>query len=325
MPQGKSLADQATCKIAQRVAAALELRISERTADDGCEHPLTPFDSASVPPVSMSFYLERLAKFCHCGGECFIVALCYVDKVTQCKALTPLSERNVHRLFLTCLLVAHKFWDDYLPLNSHYAICGGISLQELNQLEKFFLKTVGFKLNVSRATYAAYETAVTAIERLGQQRSSDRIADGAMLNKDSRGSAYMATKEEGPQQTPWPSTQPLIKPFDPSTQLSSRVPNPTLQEPAQKDECRACRGGSAAEVEHSILEIVKPSDLSNQVLVRVPDVTLHRLTDKVCWVMKVEDTPAFQHSLVRAPRMKRRKRRQGEILCNRFSQRRHRK
>lgn len=327
--------------MAQRVATALELRIRESAAEDGCERPLTPFDSASVPPVSMSFYLERLANYCRCGEECFIVALYYVDMVTQGKALTPLSERNVHRLFLTCLLVAHKFWDDCLPWNSHYAKCGGISLQELNRLEKLFLKTVGFKLHVSRHTYAAYETAVTAIER-----TNKRIADGALQTQDSEASGHMPALQQTfaslrvgsgtepsaqvqstqtSQRTLEPSLQVPVKPFHPSTpvretktgEVSSRILNPTRQEPAQKRACLTrSQQSPAVETVAPIQERVTPSETSNQMVITCG------LTDKtglgkVRWVVKLEDGHAPAHT----QKAKGRRLRHREVACPRFSQR----
>jgi hypothetical protein len=75
--------------------------------------------------------------------------------------------------------VATKFWDDALPLNAHYAKCGGVSLKELNRLEKFLLKTLGFRLQISTHMYAAYETAITSIERLGQDGEGERIVQKA--------------------------------------------------------------------------------------------------------------------------------------------------
>jgi hypothetical protein len=194
-------AKEATAHMAQLVAAALELRLQKNEAEDEGQYPLTPFDSASIPPLTISAYLARLARFCRCGGECFIVALIYVDMVTQGKASIPLSTRNVHRLFFTCLLVAHKFWDDDLPLNAYYAKCGGVSLKEVNRLEKFFLKTVGFRLHVSPLSYAAYETALTSLECLALEGDSKRIANGtceAVPNKASEISAHAPHTIEPP-------------------------------------------------------------------------------------------------------------------------------
>ncbi|KAF8935887.1 hypothetical protein BGZ58_004752 [Dissophora ornata] len=55
---------------------------------------------------------------------------------------------NVHRLLITCLMVAAKFTSDLFYSNARYAKVGGLSLPELNQLELEFLFTTKFELNV---------------------------------------------------------------------------------------------------------------------------------------------------------------------------------
>ncbi|KAF9432750.1 hypothetical protein BGZ76_010367 [Entomortierella beljakovae] len=55
---------------------------------------------------------------------------------------------NIHRLLITCLMIAAKFTSDLFYSNSRYAKVGGLSLQELNQLELEFLFTTKFELNV---------------------------------------------------------------------------------------------------------------------------------------------------------------------------------
>ncbi|KAF9935246.1 hypothetical protein BGZ67_003464 [Mortierella alpina] len=55
---------------------------------------------------------------------------------------------NIHRLLITCLMVAAKFTSDHFYSNVRYAKVGGLSLLELNQLELEFLFTTRFELNV---------------------------------------------------------------------------------------------------------------------------------------------------------------------------------
>ncbi|KAF9432949.1 hypothetical protein BGZ76_010101 [Entomortierella beljakovae] len=55
---------------------------------------------------------------------------------------------NVHRLLITCTMVAAKFTSDHFYSNARYAKVGGLSLLELNQLELEFLFTMRFELNV---------------------------------------------------------------------------------------------------------------------------------------------------------------------------------
>ncbi|KAK3810109.1 MAG: hypothetical protein J3Q66DRAFT_352138 [Benniella sp.] len=55
---------------------------------------------------------------------------------------------NIHRLLITCLMVATKFTSDLLYSNARYAMVGGLSLPELNRLELEFLFTIQFELDV---------------------------------------------------------------------------------------------------------------------------------------------------------------------------------
>ncbi|KAG0020679.1 hypothetical protein BGZ80_003793 [Entomortierella chlamydospora] len=55
---------------------------------------------------------------------------------------------NIHRLLITCIMVAAKFTSDHFYSNARYAKVGGLSLLELNQLELEFLFTTRFELNV---------------------------------------------------------------------------------------------------------------------------------------------------------------------------------
>ncbi|KAF9328503.1 hypothetical protein BG006_008310 [Podila minutissima] len=55
---------------------------------------------------------------------------------------------NIHRLLITCLMIAAKFTSDLFYSNARYAKVGGLSLPELNQLELEFLFTTRFELNV---------------------------------------------------------------------------------------------------------------------------------------------------------------------------------
>lgn len=302
MPQATHTTYHAAGQMAQRVAAALEVRLQQAEEDrerDGEKHPLTLFDSASIPPVSMSKYLARLAKFCHCGEECFIAALVYVDIITQGKALTPLSMRNAHRLFLTCLLIAHKFWDDNLPLNSYYAKCGGISLQEMNRLEKFFLNAVGFRLKISTHTYAAYETAVNAIERLGQRKGTKEVAP----------LAQKAAAQEVPEK-PSQVAELLVRP-------------PVPPQPAQKRQCLPrTQKLDEQEEEASAVEL---SVVSTPIQQRPDQKCLHRHQRMCKWVVVVggvvsqsalpsnEQTCAQGSDLARPSRTKARRARQRAV------------
>src|SRR3989338_9644484 len=67
----------------------------------------TRFHSSGIPNISIPDYFRRIAKYSHCSAECFVVALCYIQK--YCEALkSALTLRNAHRLSVTAVMVAAK-------------------------------------------------------------------------------------------------------------------------------------------------------------------------------------------------------------------------
>ncbi|EER07600.1 hypothetical protein Pmar_PMAR015483, partial [Perkinsus marinus ATCC 50983] len=88
------------------------------------------FHSVTVPSISISDYLLRLSKFFHCSGECFVIALVYLDRAVKESSYSEdtdvdvtvaghehttifnITRLNVHRLFLTALTLAAKYYDD---------------------------------------------------------------------------------------------------------------------------------------------------------------------------------------------------------------------
>lgn len=63
---------------------------------------------------------------------------------------------TIHRVIITSVVLAIKFFDDAFYLNSHYARIGGIETEELNMLELEFLKNINFSLHVTCEDYQKY-------------------------------------------------------------------------------------------------------------------------------------------------------------------------
>ena len=53
------------------------------------------------------------------------------------------------RLILTTVLVASKMFNDTYYTNGYIAQVGGVSLQNINELERFFMQAIDWNLNVS--------------------------------------------------------------------------------------------------------------------------------------------------------------------------------
>merc|ERR1719313_363102 len=122
--------------------------------DEG-EHALvTLFDSVRAPAIGIGEYLQRIQKYFGATPECFVIALVYIDRVLAGNREFKITALNVHRLAITSVLLAVKFFDDVFYTNSYYAKVGGVRTRELNSLETLFLRLVKWRLCVSPEEYA---------------------------------------------------------------------------------------------------------------------------------------------------------------------------
>jgi len=122
---------------------------------------VTKFHALKAPAIGISQYLERIHKYASCSTECFILALIYIDRLIQGNNFL-LTELNVHRVAITSILLAAKFFDDAYYNNAYYAKVGGVLVSEMNRLEVEFLFRINFSLHVSPELYNKYHAELSA-------------------------------------------------------------------------------------------------------------------------------------------------------------------
>lgn len=135
------------------------------------------FTAKSVPSISVRDYLKRIATCSHCSDECFILALIYIDRITENKkfiikslnihrsnfAMRSSSDSLLsHRLLLVGVMLAAKFFDDIYYNNEYYSRVGGIPKKEINQLEIEFLNYINFTLYVDPIIFFRYRERLLA-------------------------------------------------------------------------------------------------------------------------------------------------------------------
>jgi len=121
------------------------------------ENTCSCFNSIDPPPIKLKCYLKRIATFTGCSEESLIFSLIYIDRlITNYESRFMVTALNVHRLFLSSILVAVKFYDDHYYDNVFFSKVGGVSRKELNMLETEFLFLINFDLSVDRHVYARY-------------------------------------------------------------------------------------------------------------------------------------------------------------------------
>jgi hypothetical protein len=104
---------------------------------------------------------SRIYKYASCSNECFILALIYIDRLIQRNNFL-LTELNVHRVVITAILLAAKFFDDAYYNNAYYAKVGGVLVSELNSLEVEFLFRINFSLRVAPDVFEKYNAELSS-------------------------------------------------------------------------------------------------------------------------------------------------------------------
>ncbi|KAG7753487.1 hypothetical protein KL911_002880 [Ogataea haglerorum] len=130
------------------------------------------FHGRNIPAISLHAYLTRISKYCPVTNEVFLSLLVYFDRIAKRanngdfnstftsspkagfedpnakQQLFVMDSYNIHRLIISGITVASKFFSDVFYKNSRYAKVGGLPLEELNHLELQFLLLLDFKLMI---------------------------------------------------------------------------------------------------------------------------------------------------------------------------------
>jgi len=117
---------------------------------------VTRFHALRAPQITVRTYLNRIAKYSNCSEECFVLALIYIDRLIKHNGNFLLNSHNVHRLLITSVMLAAKFFDDQYFNNAYFGEVGGVSCKEINLLEIDFLFMIKFNFHVEAEIYETY-------------------------------------------------------------------------------------------------------------------------------------------------------------------------
>lgn len=116
---------------------------------------VSKFNGLHPTPITIAYYLQRIAQFSGCSDQCFVLMLIYIDRLVTKKNIA-LDAYNVHRLIISAILLSAKFFDDHFFFNPHFALVGGLKEREMNTLELEFLFLIEFNLYVTAEDYQTY-------------------------------------------------------------------------------------------------------------------------------------------------------------------------
>ena len=86
----------------------------------------------------------------------FVVSAIYIRRYLE-KTNDNFTLKNAYRIILVSTLLASKYFNDFSYSNKYWSKIGGISVQELNQLEISMLFTIDWKIHVDEEEYVNFE------------------------------------------------------------------------------------------------------------------------------------------------------------------------
>jgi len=163
--EGSHSTCQLTCRLLPTIASVLD-----RVCVLNAHKPQTnPFAGIAAAPISIVDYILRIHHFVGCSDECFVVGLIYIDRLLFRRPTIVMNTLTAHRLVLTAVLLAAKFYDDSVFNNKYFARIGGLATSEMNVLEFEFLSGIDFNLVVEyeasgvEGNYSEYVKQLTGV------------------------------------------------------------------------------------------------------------------------------------------------------------------
>ena len=117
------------------------------------------FATVKIPRITLADYLKRIIKYGvnepSDANTLLTIVTIYINRLNT--KFYTINNQNIHRILLTSLLLAQKMFCDDHYTNQHFAKVGGISLAELNKLERKFLSIMDNELFVFPEEFYDYQ------------------------------------------------------------------------------------------------------------------------------------------------------------------------
>ncbi|KAF7315268.1 Nuc-1 negative regulatory protein preg [Mycena indigotica] len=117
---------------------------------------LTRFHSRTAPSISVLDYLRRIVRYTNVEKSCLLLTLHYIDQICARMPRFTLSSLTCHRFIIASITVSSKGLCDTFCTNNLYAKVGGISVSELNVLEREFLDKIDWRIMCTRDLLQEY-------------------------------------------------------------------------------------------------------------------------------------------------------------------------
>ncbi|KAK7692961.1 hypothetical protein QCA50_004602 [Cerrena zonata] len=142
--------------LAELIADMMDRLLSHNDRIPLSPESLTRFHSRSAPSITVLDYLRRIVKFTNVENACLLITLHYIDQICARNPTFTLSSLTCHRFLITSVVLSSKALCDVMCPNHIYAKVGGISMTELNTLEREFLRMIDWRLVTTQEVLQEY-------------------------------------------------------------------------------------------------------------------------------------------------------------------------
>ena len=108
-----------------------------------------------INKINLDNYIEKIVKHLDFDEHLLILSLMNLDKFLASNFV--LSELNIQKVFFVCSMVTQKFYDDEIFTTKDYAKLCKVSVDELLEMEIYFLKSINFNLFIKDDDFNKYK------------------------------------------------------------------------------------------------------------------------------------------------------------------------
>lgn len=136
---------------------------------------MTIFHALEPPSISVSDYVARVSKYAFSSNACLVAAYHYMTRAVEKEPKLALTSLSFHRLFITAVVLACKYFDDVSYNLLYYSKVGGLPYKELANLEISLLQILDFSLGISDDEFMEIENTMMDRICLIQRASNDNV------------------------------------------------------------------------------------------------------------------------------------------------------
>ena len=121
------------------------------------------FTSYKKPSLSIKDYLFRIQNYTEAEDNTIIIALMYIDRLSDISSVL-LTPYNVHRILFVSVLLAIKYNEDICFNFDFYAKIAGMPISDLKKMERDFVYLIKFKFYIDKDEFEKFKLYIYDVE-----------------------------------------------------------------------------------------------------------------------------------------------------------------